>query len=146
MAPLRLELRASRALAAAILALHAAAALSVLGVMGGLEGAGLSIGLMLVGALAARDRALLVGSRAVRALELGREGAFTAELANGVRIAGKAGARRHLGPWWVVVPLAGAPWAALVVKGMLAPEAYRRLRVWALWGRLPASAQAIGAG
>jgi len=146
MPALRVELRASRALAAVILSLHAAGAIAALGAIGGGAGAGLAVVLMLAGAVATRDRALLVGERAVRALEFDPEGKLAAELSNGTRIAGSGGARRHLGPWWVVVPLAGRPWAVLVVQDMLAPEAYRRLRVWALWGRLPPVARAIGSG
>jgi len=146
MPALRVELRASRALAAAILSVHAAAAIAALGAIGGGAGAGLAVVLMFAGAVATRDRALLVGKRAVRALEFDMDGTLAAELSNGTRVAGRDGVRRHLGPWWVVVPLAGRPWAVLVVQGMLAPEPYRRLRVWALWGRLPPGAQVIGAG
>lgn len=146
MPPMRFELRASRALAAVILSVHAAAAVASLGAIGGIEGAGLAFGLVLAGGVAARDRALLAGARSVRALEVGPDGALVAELVNGARVRGKDGGRHHLGPWWVVAPLSGRPWAVLVVKGMLAPEALRRLRVWALWGRLPAAAQPIGAG
>jgi hypothetical protein len=146
MAPLRLELRASRTLAATILAVHAAAVVAVLTAMPGIPGTGLGLVLLLVGARASWNRGLLRGSASVRVLEIAEDGSLTAELAGGRRVPGAASARRHLGPWWVVVPLAAWPWAALVVGGMLAPDAFRRLRIWALWGRLPVAANAAGAG
>ncbi|HEX5092511.1 MAG TPA: hypothetical protein VFV84_07455 [Burkholderiales bacterium] len=146
MAPLRLELRPSRALAGAILGVHAAAALAVLTAVPGVPGAGLALVMLLLGARACRSRGLLAGSASLRFLEIAEDGSLTVELAGGRRVPGVASARRHLGPGWVVVPLAARPWVALVVGGMLAPDAFRRLRIWALWGRLPVAADPAGAG
>ena len=51
--------------------------------------------------------------------------------------------RRYVSRHVVVVPLAGPQRrTVLVTGGMLAPEAFRRLRLWALWGRLPGVAPA----
>jgi len=100
----------------------------------------IAVGLVLLGAKAAWDRALLAGPGSVRALEIAADGSAAVELARGRRVPVGAAARRHVGSWWVVVPLSTRPWAALIVRGMLAPAALRRLRVWALWGRLPAPA------
>jgi len=140
MTPLRLELRGSRGLAAAILLVHATAAGALAVAMPGAVGVALAIGLVLLGAKAAWDRALLAGPGSVRALEIAADGSAAVELGQGRRVLVAASARRHVGSWWVVVPLSARPWATLIVRGMMAPAAHRRLRVWALWGRLPAPA------
>jgi hypothetical protein len=140
MTPLRLELRGSRRLAAAILVAHAAAASALAVALPGTVGLATALGLALLGAKAARDRALLAGPGSVRALEIAPDGSSVVELAMGRRVPVRASARRHVGSWWVIVPLSVRPWALLIVRGMLAPAAHRRLRVWALWGRLPAPA------
>jgi hypothetical protein len=133
---LRLELRASRALAAALALVHGAGALCfVLLIPGyaGLAGGGL---LLALGAAAAWNRALLRGRHAVRTIELADEGATTLELADGRRLSGHAAGRRHVSALWVMLPLRGALRRNLLVPAdMLAPAAFRQLRLWALWGR-----------
>jgi hypothetical protein len=140
MTPLRLELRGSRGLAAAILLAHAAAAGALAVAMPGTAGMAMAVGLALLGAKAAWDQGLLAGPGSVRALEIAPDGSSVVELALGRRIPARASARRHVGSWWVVLPLSARPWAMLIVRGMVAPAAHRHLRVWALWGRLPAPA------
>jgi hypothetical protein len=139
---LRLELRASRALAAAVVFLHAAAASGVILVAPGAAGTGLAVAILALGALAAWNRALLRGSASVRILELGGGREVGAVLASGRRLQGRAAARCHVGPWWVILRLASPRRSLLVARGMLAPEEFRRLRLWALWGRLPAPVRA----
>ena len=134
---LRLELRPSRALAAALALLHIAAALCALATFPGTPGSALAALFLALGALAARQRALLRGRGAVRAIELGAEAAATLELADGRRLTGSVAARRHVSSLWVTLPLRGAPRRTLLVAAdMLAPAAFRQLRLWALWGRV----------
>ena len=135
---LRLELRPSRGLAAALGLVHVAGAACVLGVAGaGTAGPALAALLLALGVATIRDRALLRGRGAVRAIELAGEGAATLELADGRRLAGRVEARRHVSRLWVTLPLGGAPRRTLLVAAdMLAPAAFRRLRLWTLWGRV----------
>jgi hypothetical protein len=135
---LRLELRPSRALAAALGLVHAAGAACVLAVAGaGAAGTALAVLLLALGWATIRDRALLRGPGAVRALELDADAAAALDLADGRRLAGRAGERRHVSRLWVTLPLRGAPQRTLLVAAdMLAPAAFRQLRLWALWGRV----------
>jgi hypothetical protein len=134
---LRLELRASRMLAGALLLVHAAAAASVLAVAPGIAGLGIAALLLLLGAVAAWDRALLRGRRSVRSLELSSDGTVTLGLADGRRVTGRLARRRHVNAWWVTLPLQGDRWRTVLVPAdMLDPSSFRRLRQWGLWGRV----------
>lgn len=138
MAAVRLELRASRALAGALALVHGAGAVCLAAVIPGHAGMALALLLLALGGAAARDRALLRARGSVRALELEGDGVATLELADGRRLAARVGRQRHIGPWWVALPLAGVSRRSLiVVHDMLPPAEFRRLRLWALWGRVP---------
>jgi hypothetical protein len=138
---LYLRLRASRALAGALVLVHAAAAACVLAAAPFAAGLAIAALLLALGGMAAWDRALLRGRRSVRALELPEDGTATLELADGSRVAARVARRRHVGAWWVTLPLQGAPWrTVLVAADMLAPAEFRRLRLWALWGRVAGAA------
>ena len=139
---LRLELRASRALAVAVVLIHAMGAAGMLLIAPGMTGAVLALLLLSLGAAAAWHRALLRGRGAIRHLELGSDRAVGAFLASGERLQGRAAERCRVGPWWVILRLQAPRRSLLVARGMLPPEEFRRLRLWALWGRLPASARA----
>ena len=142
MAALRLELRASRALAGALVLVHGAGATCLVAVWPGYAGAALAFLLLALGAAAAWDRALLRARGSVRALELADDGAATLELADGRRLAARVGRRRHIGRWWVALPLAGVSRRSLiVVRDMLPSAEFRSLRLWALWGRVPDAAR-----
>lgn len=142
MAHQRLELRASRTLAGALALVHGAAAVGLVVGLPGPTGAALALLVLALGALAVWDKALLRSRTAVRALELADDGAATLELADGRRVAARIGPRRHIGPWWVALPLVGGRHGnLLVVRDMLAPAEYRLLRLWAVWGRMPAAAR-----
>ena len=133
----RFELSASPALAAAILAAHACAAAAAALVLPGVPGLLLGAALVALGAAAAWGRALLKSSRSVRAIELeGGEAVF--ELASGERFAAAVAPRRYVSRFVVTLP-AGHPLSrtVLVTADMLGREAFRRLRLWALWGKLP---------
>jgi hypothetical protein len=141
---LRLELKASPLLAAAIVAAHGAAAACVLAALPGSAGALIAAALLALGALAAASRALLKARGSVRALELEGPG-LTVCLANGKRFAAEAAPRRYVSRHLVILRLrenARHPVrrTILVTRDMLAGDSFRRLRVWALWGRLPAVA------
>jgi len=134
---LRLQLAASWPLAALIVIAHAAAAVAVYALIKGPLGWAAAIGFVALGAAAACSRALLAAGNSVRAIELGApEPVF--ELANGVRLAAPVAARRYVTRYLVALPLGGELRRTLLVTGdMLDREEFRRLRLWALWNRLP---------
>lgn len=142
MAVLRLELRASRALAVVLMLLHAAAAICLLMVLPRYAGIGLALLVLALGVAVARNRALLRAPGSVCALELAGDDAATLELADGRRLAGRVSRRRHVGAWWVVLPVSGSTrHSVLVLRNMLPAADFRLLRLWALWGRVP---EAVG--
>jgi len=98
----------------------------------------LAVLLVLLGIAAARDRALLRGPRAIRGFALEGSEEISLELARGGTLRSRVGARRWVSAQIVILTLALPRRRALLVTAdMLAPEAFRRLRLWALWGRLP---------
>ena len=123
---MRLELRPSPALAVAIVAAHAAAGLAAALLMRDFFGAMLGAALLALGIACARRRALLRGRDAVRVLELSEDASLA------------TAGRRYVSRFLVMLPLGGR--TLLVSADMLEPSEFRRLRVWALWGRLPAVA------
>jgi hypothetical protein len=133
---LRLVLAPSRALAALIVALHAAAGAAAFVVLPGAAGAALGALLLALGIAAARSRALLRGRRSPRALEIRGE-SLVVELAGGARIEAAHPGRCHVSRLAVILPLAGT---VLVTADMLGAAEFRRLRLWALWRKLPAVA------
>ena len=136
---MRLELRPSYSLAAALVAAHGAAAFATVRLMPDLAGMALGAALLALGVAAAWSRALLRGRGAVRALTLvdgGRQVAV--EHASGREVLTGLAGGRHVSRYLVVLRL-GAPLrrAVLVAPGMLDADDFRRLRIWALWGKLP---------
>jgi hypothetical protein len=140
---LRLELRASRAMAAVILAAHLAGAVCLMIVFSGALAAGAALLIALLGAVTAWDRALHRARGSVRRLELRDGGAALLELADGRQLAGSVAVRRNVNRWWVTLPLQGKSKRIVVVTRDMVPAGdFRRLRMWALWGRLPSVAAA----
>jgi hypothetical protein len=141
----RFELQPSRKLAAAIVALHAVAALSVLRVLPGAAGGLIAAGLLTLGISAAWTRALLRSARSVRAFAIAGE-SVTLELADGERFEARIGERRHVSRFMVTLPV-GKPMqrTLLVTHDMLGADLFRTLRIWALWKRLPVAAKQLGA-
>jgi len=133
---LYLELSSSPRLAALILTLHGAAALSVVAVLPGVVGGLLAAGLALLGAVAAWNRALLRSAGSVRGIELAGPG-IVLNLANGARIVSEAADRRYVTRFVVALPLRRPRRTILVTRDMLSPESFRALRLWALWGKVP---------
>ena len=143
MSAARLELSASWSLLAAIVILHALAAGSVLTVMQGLPAIALAAALLALGAAAAWARALHRSAASVRALELSGSDMLL-ELRDGRRAAAELGGARHVSRFMVTLPVRRpVRRTILVTRDMLAPEEFRRLRLWALWGKTPAAAPSV---
>ena len=124
-----------------IVALHAAAAASVLAVLHGIAAALLALALFLLGLAAAWSRALLRSRASVRALEITGQ-ALTLELRGGDRLAAQIAERRYVSRLAVTLPLRQPRRTLLITADMLPATEFRRLRIWALWGRLPGVAAA----
>ena len=134
---LRLRLSPSPAFAAALVALHACAAVCILLVLPSFPGAALAICLLALGLAAAWSRALLRSAGSVRAIEIEAGGA-SFELAGGERVAAQLTRRRYVNRFMVALPVQGRlPRTVLVTLDMLGEESFRMLRIWALWGKLP---------
>jgi len=133
----RFELSPSWRFAVAILGLHTAAAASLLAVMPQPLGVALAMAVLALGIAAAWARALHASGASVRALELsGNE--MVLELRNGRRIRAELGGSRHVSRLMVTLPVRRpVRRTILVTRDMLEAEEFRRLRLWALWGRLP---------
>ena len=101
----------------------------------------LAVLILALGGASAWDRALLRGSRSPRAVEIDAAGKGCVALASGERIAADPVRGIGVARRWVALK-GGAPMrrGVLVTAGMLGPEDLRMLRLWALWGRLPAVA------
>jgi hypothetical protein len=130
----RLALLPSWFLAAAILGLHAAAAAAVLIAMPGWAGLALAAALVALGFAAAWSRALLRSPQSPRVLVLGEKG-IELGMANGRTCTAPRGTSGHVSRFMVTLPVSGR--TILVTRDMLGGEEFRRLRLWALWGRLP---------
>jgi hypothetical protein len=140
----RLELSRSWILAAVILALHGAAAASLVAVVPGWAGAALGAAFTLLGLAAAWARALHGSSASVRALEIGD--ALVVELKDGRRLAAELGASRHVSRFMVTLPVSRpVRRTILVTRDMLGEEEFRRLRLWALWQKLPVAGKQLAA-
>ena len=129
----RLVLLPSRSLAAAILGLHIAAAGCVRLALPGWGGIALAAVLLAVGLLAVRSRALLGAATSPRALVLGDR--LEVELLNGTTLGAEHTPGGHVGRLLVTLPVEKR--TLLITRDMLGEEEFRRLRLWALWGRLP---------
>ena len=137
MSALRLELRPSWPLAALVVLAHGAAAAALGALIKGPLGVAAALGFIALGAAAAWSRALLAARNSVRAIELGAAEPVV-ELANGARVAAPVAARRYVTRYVVALPLGGELRRTLLVTAdMLRGEEFRRLRLWALWNRLP---------
>jgi hypothetical protein len=79
----------------------------------------------------------------VRAIELsGNE--ITLELQDGRRLRAELGASRHVSRIIVTLPVRRpVRRTVLVTRDMLRAEEFRRLRLWALWGKVPVAAKQL---
>jgi Membrane-bound toxin component of toxin-antitoxin system len=134
---LRLELAPSFLLAAALIVLHAAAALCLALALPGAGGLAGAAALVALGAAAAWRSALLRAASSVRALELAAQ-KLEVRLASGESFAAEVAERRYVGRYMVVLPLRRPVRRTLLVtRDMADAESFRRLRIWALWGKVP---------
>jgi len=140
--PLRLHLRPSWRLAALILGAHALAAGCVAAVSTSAAALALAFLVCALGAASAWDRALLRGRQSARSLECWSDGRLEVRLADGSLVPASGGAAM-VSRLLVALTLSNRKRnSLLVVADMLDPEEFRRLRLWALWGRLPSVAPA----
>jgi hypothetical protein len=139
----RFEIAPSPRLAAAIVAAHLGAAIAVYSVLQGWVAAALAIALFLLGCAAAWSRALLRSRDSVRAIQIGGEQPLF-ELASGESLSVTVGDRRYVTRYVLTLPL-GKPLSRtlLVTADMLGPREFRRLRLWALWNRLPSEGRNV---
>ena len=124
-------------LAVVLAALHAAAAFSLVMVLPGLPGL-LAAGLLLaLGVATVRSRALLRSAASVRAIELvGPK--LEVELASGERFCAELAERRYVSRLLVLLPLRSPVRRTILISNdMAGGDSFRRLRIWALWGKLP---------
>ena len=134
---LRVELAPSAFLTIGLVAAHAVAAFCVLSVMPGAAGAFAAALVVALGAAAAWSRALHRSASSVKALEVGASG-VEIELKSGARVPATVAERRYVGRYFVLLPLRGpARRTLLVTRDMTDARSFRRLRIWALWGRVP---------
>jgi toxin CptA len=134
-ATLRVRLRPSRTLAAAIVATHLAALAAAVVALPGAAAVVAAAGVVLSAVVHVRQ-ALHRARHAVAGLELAADG--------GAAVAGPAGdwSAARLGgvavpvPWLAVVTMrdaAGRRRSAVVLPDSLEPDAFRRLRIWLRW-------------
>ncbi len=109
--------------------------------MPGIAAALLALALFLLGLAAAWSRALLRSRSSVHSLEITGP-ALTLELTGGDRISAQVAERRYVSRLAVTLPLRRPRRTLLVTADMLPAAEFRRLRIWALWGRLPGVAAA----
>ena len=141
----RLELKPSSALAILIVAAHAAAGAAAYLVLPGLAGGLLAVLFLALGLAAAWSRALLRAAGSVRAIQLGGPQPVF-ELANGDSFPAAVAERRYVTRYLVALrvrsPLSRT---LLVTADMLGAQEFRRLRIWALWNRLPGRTLGVAA-
>jgi len=138
--PLRLVLHPSPGLTAAILGVHSLAAASLWVAIPGVAAGVIAMLISVLGVVAARDRGLLRGRAAIRAIELSGPEDLLLEFSDGTRRAARSPRRRHVSRFGVGLRLEGVRRRSFfVATGMLDPAAARCLRLWALWGRVPGS-------
>jgi hypothetical protein len=144
LSPLHLELSPSPRLAAAIVALHAVAGICAIAVLPGAAGALLAVALIGLGVAAACSRALLRTAGSVRGIELDGE-SIALKLASGDRFVAELAERRYVTRFVVALPVRRPRRTVLVTSDMLAPDSFRALRLWALWGKVAAAARQLPA-
>ena len=139
-----LRLSPSPRFAALIVAVHCAAAAAAWAALRGPAGAALAAGLVALGLAAAWSRALLRSGTAVRSVELGADGVVL-QRADGSRLASAAAKRQYVSRFAVALVLAGPRRRTIfVTRDMLDAGAFRALRLWALWGRVPGAGRPGG--
>lgn len=120
-----------------MVAVHVAAACCVAMVLPGLAGTAIAALLVGLGGATAWDRALLRHRDSIRSLLI--EGPQTMRLItrNGAEAAVQVAARRYVSRLAVILSMRHGTRRTIVVAcNMLDVESFRRLRLWAMWGRV----------
>lgn len=132
------QLTPSRRIATFVVCAYGASAAALLAVSADAIGWVLAALMVALGIATAWDRALLRARRSVRGFELQGPDRIVLEFSPNERLASRVGSRRWVSTHLVTLPIA-APFrrTLLVADDMLDPDAFRRLRLWALWGQLP---------
>jgi hypothetical protein len=124
---------------------HGAAASAAYVAVPGAMAALLAALLLVLGFAAAWSRALLRDAGAVRAIEIGAPQPVF-ELAGGARFSAEVAPRHYVSRRLVILPVVRPFRRTLLVTGdMLPPQEFRRLRIWALWNRLPSQRHGVAA-
>jgi hypothetical protein len=137
-----LQLTPSATLAALIVAAHLAAAGAAAAALPGWPGGLLAAGLAALGLAAAWSRALLRSRGSMRCIRI-ETGKAWVELAGGASLAVEPGG--HVSRLMVTLVSRRPPRRLLVTADMLGAEAFRALRVWALWGKVPVAGKQLAA-
>ncbi len=136
--PVRLALSPCGSFAVLIVSVHMVAGACFLTILTGWSGAAIAVLFLALGAAAAWDRALLRAARSPRAIEIRPSGEALCLLANGESFPLDARGGNGVGRYWVALRLRSPNRRSLLVAaGMLPPESFRLLRLWARWGKLP---------
>ena len=138
-----LKLHPSIRLAVLILVAHGTAAAAAVAVLPGRPGWLLGGALFGLGCASAWSRALLRSKGSVRGVEIQGE-VVTLYLANGDSFVADLSRRRYVSRLFVTLQvLRPRRRTILVTADMLGAEAFRRLRLWALWGKLPVAGKQL---
>ena len=135
-----LPLSPSATLAALIVAAHLAAAGAAAAALPGWPGGLLAAALAALGLAAAWSRALLRSRRSMRCIRIEAERA-SVELADGASLAVEPAG--HVSRLMVTLASRRPRRHLLVTADMLGGEAFRTLRLWALWGKLPVAGKQL---
>ena len=107
-------------------------------VLPGLAGMLAAALLLLLGMTMVRSRALLRSAASVRAIELAGP-KLEVELASGERFGAELAERRYVSRLLVLLPLRSPVRRTILISSdMAGRDSFRQLRIWALWGKLPA--------
>ncbi|HXZ92151.1 MAG TPA: protein YgfX [Burkholderiales bacterium] len=135
---LSVELSPSGVLAGTIVAIHALAGACAALALSGPGGAVLALLLPALGVAAAWDRALLRGRKSVTGMVIEGPASLRLRTRDGRETEVRATGRKHVSRLAVIVPVRGSMRRTIVVvRDMLDAESFRRLRLWALWGKVP---------
>jgi len=128
-----------------MLAAHAGAGCGAALALGGWPGLALGAAIAALGIAGAWGRALLRSPSSIRGIEIvGDQVRVT--LASGMRLDARVAPRRYVSRWLVTLFIAApARRTVLITSDMLPTESFRRLRVWALWGRVVREPRSPGA-
>jgi len=135
---LNIDLSPSGVLAAAVIAVHALAGACAAIAVPGPGAFAVALLLPALGLAAAWDRALLRSRKSVTGIVIEGPASVRLKARDGTETEVRVVGRKHVSRFAVIVPVRGSMRRTIVVvRDMLDAESFRRLRLWALWGRVP---------